>query len=100
MLLCLLPSLTSCSRNVRPAKVETITVQVPMLVPLDPRLLKQEPEPPNPPRACVDAGRPTVCTKALPDYIDALRAWGRGGYEKLRRISGLQPPAVKGLTPP
>jgi hypothetical protein len=73
-----------------------VEVKVPVVQALDPRLTAQVPMPPDPPRRCRDAaGRATVCNKALVDYIDALRAWGAGAYEKLARIVTLQPQPVK-----
>ena len=92
MLACLLLSLTSCSRTPI-VRTETVEVPVPVLVPLKPDLTAQVPEPAYPPRRCVDPvnGRATVCNGDVADYIDALRAWGRGGFSKLRAILELQP---------
>jgi hypothetical protein len=93
-LLCLLLLPTSCSLQ-RPIKTQTVTVEVPVVQGLDPKLTAQVPEPANPPRLCRDGIRPTVCNKALVDYLDALRAWGRGAYQKLSKIAGLQPSPPK-----
>lgn len=58
-----------------------------MIQPIDPRLTRVPPEPPAPPRLCRDSnGRVTVCNRAIPIYIDALRAWGRGLAGKLHQI--------------
>lgn len=63
-----------------------------MVQALDPRLTRTKPEPPAPPRQCRDDnGKATVCNRALPDQIDALRAWGRGMAAQLREIQALQP---------
>lgn len=73
-------------------RTETVEVQVPVLVALDPRLTATPPEPPAPPARCRDAaGRTTVCHKDEADWIDALRAWGRGLYNQLVEIRELQP---------
>lgn len=63
-----------------------------MVQALDPKLTTPAPEPAPPQRQCRDDnGRATVCNRALPGYIDALRAWGRGMASQLRAIQELQP---------
>lgn len=45
-----------------------------------------------PPANCRDAkGKKTVCNKDALNYLDALRAWGRGAYKQIQAISELQP---------
>jgi hypothetical protein len=61
-------------------------------VALRPGLTTTVPEPAAPQRACRDArGAPTVCHRDELNYIDALRAWGRGMIKQLKEIAGLQP---------
>lgn len=77
----LLLSLTAC--GTKPAvRTQLVEVQVPVYVPVPDELTEPEPEPVLP-------ADPTNAD--LADYADALRAWGRAAYGKLRRIRGLQP---------
>ena len=62
-------------------------------MPLDPALTRDVPPPPAPPRACTDpaAGLPTICTDTLPDWINALNAWGEGYRGRMAEIRAVQP---------
>lgn len=63
-------------------------------VALRPGLTATTPEPDAPERRCRDLrGAPTVCHRDELNYLDALRAWGRGMAKQLREIAGLQPQA-------
>ena len=91
-MLCLLLWLTaSCAKPL--VRTETVEVQVPVVVALDPALTTPAPEPALPRRACTDPanGKATLCNGTLPDYVDALRAWGRGLEAQLAAILALQP---------
>lgn len=73
-------------------RTETVEVKVASYVALDPELTKQRPEPAAPPAKCRDQrGKRTVCNKDALNYIDALRAWGRGAYAQIQSIFDLQP---------
>lgn len=65
---------------------------MPTPVALDARLTTTVPEPASPGLHCVDSKmQPTVCNEDTVSYLEAVRAWGRGMYNQLREISGLQP---------
>lgn len=65
-------------------------------VALDPDLTRQHAEPGAPPANCRDAqGKKTVCNKDTLNYIDALKAWGRGAYKQIKAIFDLQPQPKK-----
>lgn len=69
-----------------------MTVEVATYVALNPKLTAQHAEPDTPPANCRDAkGKKTVCNKDTLNYIDALRAWGRGAYKQIKAIADLQP---------
>lgn len=88
---CLLMSLMACGREL--VRTETVEVEVPAVQPLDPVLTTVAAEPAPPPRHCRDAsGRATVCNRHLVDAYEAVRAWGRGLADQVRKIAGLQPP--------
>ena len=71
--------LPACGSN--PTKVETVTVEKPVIVGVPDALTQQEPEPvlkPDP-----------VTNEDVADYVERLKAWGRAAYKKLEKIAGL-----------
>lgn len=82
VLLFLLLWLPGCA-NKPVVRTETVTVKVPVQVALDKRLTEQEPEPKL-------AGN-VVTNDDLTSYIDALKAWGRAGWGRVKKIAELQP---------
>lgn len=71
--------LTACESN--PVKVETVTVEKPVIVGVPDELTAQVPEPVLP------AG--PITNEDLASYVDRLKAWGREAYKKLEKIAGL-----------
>lgn len=81
-LACILLSLTSCAS--KPAvRTETVEVAVPVIVAVPGDLTEVSAEPVLPDGEIVNDD--------LVEYIEALRAWGRGLAGKLREIDGLAP---------
>lgn len=89
--------LAACGRTNRTVvKTEYVDRVVEVQKPLAPALLKKDPEPAAPQAKCKDAtGLPAPCGRDLANYIDALRAWGRGLYKQVEAIGGLQPQETK-----
>lgn len=86
-LACLLALLTSCASK-PVVRTETVEVKVPVIVGVPAKLTRVPSEPRLP------AGE--VTNDGLAEYVDALRAWGRGLAGQLREIAGLAPaPAEK-----
>lgn len=77
--MCLLSLSASCANN--PVKVETVTVEKPVIVGVPDELTAQVPEPVLP------AG--PITNEDLASYVDRLKAWGREAYKKLEKIAGL-----------
>ena len=82
-LACLLVSLTSCA-NKPIVRTETVEVKMPVIVEVPRELTRTAPEPQLPADATNDD---------LADYVDALKAWGRGMVKQLQEIAGLAPEA-------
>lgn len=83
--------LAACGRDPL-VKSEVVYVDKEVFVPLDPTLTTVLPEPPPPAFKCKDArGAPTVCNRDHANYTDAVRAWGRKGWNKVKEIKDLQP---------
>lgn len=68
-------------------RTEVVEVQVPVAEKVDPSLTRVDPEPAPPGRHCLDGGKPTLCNGDLVDYVEAVRAWGRGLAARLRNIA-------------
>jgi hypothetical protein len=87
-LACLLASLTSCASEAPIVRTQTVTVEKPVIVAVDPKLTTVTPEPALPARE--------LTNDDLAAAIKALQAWGRGLAGQLREIAGLAPsPVVK-----
>ena len=81
-------------QNARPAPVKTQVVEVPVetAVPIRRELTQHPPKPARPPNACKDArGRPTICNRAMADWLNAYDALVDVLFGKLDAIFGLQP---------
>ena len=95
MLVCLASLLSSCGPVKTPppdVRTEVVEVKQASYVALSPGLLRTVPEPDAPQRRCRDTrAQPTVCHRDELNYIDALRAWGRGLVKQVKEIAGLQP---------
>lgn len=74
--------LTACASN-PPVETRTVEAKVPVIVTVPPALTDVPAEPKLP------AG--DVTNDDAADYVDALKAWGRGLAGKLRKIAGLAP---------
>jgi hypothetical protein len=86
--------MASCASS--PA-VQTQIVEVPVevQVPLPRALTEDVAPPPRPALNCTDPklGLPTLCTAQLPEWINALEAWGNGYRSRMDEVRGLQPKA-------
>lgn len=87
MLACLLLSQIACSARPVAVRTETVEVEVPVVVKVDPGLTRVDPEPADPGRHCSVNGRPTVCNGDLVEWAEAVRAWGRGLAARLWNIA-------------
>lgn len=81
-MLFLLGSLTSCASK-PVVQTRTIEVKVPVVTPVPAALVDVPAEPK------LAAG--AVTNDDLANYVDALKAWGRGLAGKLRKIAALEP---------
>jgi hypothetical protein len=87
--------MASCASSPRPIQTEIVEVPVEVRVPL-PRALTEDVAPPaRPSLNCTDPklGLPTLCTYQLPDWINALEAWGNGYRSRMGEVRELQPKA-------
>jgi hypothetical protein len=84
--------LAACGQDRTVVKTEYVDRVVETQKTLDPKLTHHDAEPAGPAQKCKDAeAKPTVCGRDLANYIDDLRAWGRGMAKQLDAILGLQP---------
>lgn len=81
-LACLLGSSQGCATK-PVVRTETVEVKVPVLVRVPAELTRVDAEPRLP------AGE--ITNDALADFVEQLRAWGRGLAGKLRKVEALQP---------
>lgn len=79
-------------QSVCPVKVQTVEVPVEVAVPIPSELTSKPAKPRRPGNQCRDAkGRPTICNKAMADWLNAYDALVDKLYGKLDQIQGLQP---------
>lgn len=78
----LVGSLTSCASKPI-VRTETVEVERPVIVGVPAELTRTPPEPQLPVGA--------ISNDDLADYVDALKAWGRGMVKQLQEIAGLAP---------
>ena len=91
-LLAVLVLFAGCQAAVCPVKVQTVTETVEVTIPIRPELTAKPPKPKRPTDQCRDAkGRPSMCNKALADWVNAYDALVDKLYGKLDAIQELQP---------
>lgn len=85
--------LAACGPRQPIVRTDVVEVEKPVYKPLDKRLTTAVAEPAPPPANCIDAKtqKPTVCNNDLLNAYDAMRAWGRLGWGKIKEILDLQP---------
>ena len=85
--------MASCASS--PPAVQTRIVEVPVevKVPLPAALTADVAPPARPSLDCTDPklGLPTLCTHQLPEWLNALEAWGQGYRDRMGEIRQLQP---------
>lgn len=87
--------MASCASSPPAVQTQIVEVPVEVQVPLPKALTRDVPPPARPPLKCTDPkrGLPTLCTAQLPDWINALEAWGQGYRDRMGQVRGLQPKA-------